>query len=134
LLLGLPHNHSEDLQGQKTAAAPGNVRTAEEFMRANACMPLTITEIADAAGCGIRARQNRVPPLPRHDPDAGIATKPGWTRREQRYCGPTGLARWPGSPLHMASAIRPGSRASSRAGYGVSPSEILQTRRDTLAR
>src|SRR6516165_7430321 len=57
LLLGLPHNHSEDLQRQKTAAAPGNVRRAEAFMRANACMPLTIAEIAEAAGCGVRALQ-----------------------------------------------------------------------------
>src|SRR5262249_22225270 len=42
LLLGLPHNYTERLRRQKTAAAPGNVRRAEAFMQANAAMPLTI--------------------------------------------------------------------------------------------
>src|SRR5215471_1798501 len=57
LLLGLPHNYSARLEGQKAAAAPGNVRRAEAFMRANASLPLTITEIAEAAGCSVRALQ-----------------------------------------------------------------------------
>jgi AraC-like DNA-binding protein len=57
VLLGLPHNYSEKLGRQKARAAPGNVHRAEAFMRANACMPLTIAEIAEAAGCSIRALQ-----------------------------------------------------------------------------
>jgi hypothetical protein len=46
LLLGLPHNYSERLYRQKAPAAPANVKRAEEFMRANACVPLTIEAIA----------------------------------------------------------------------------------------
>ena len=57
VLLGLPHNYSERLGRQKAAAAPGNVKRAEAFMRANAGMPLTIAEIAEAAGCSVRALQ-----------------------------------------------------------------------------
>jgi AraC-like DNA-binding protein len=57
LLLGLPHNHSERLLRQRTAAAPANVKRAEEFMCANAREPLTIEAIANAAGCSIRALQ-----------------------------------------------------------------------------
>src|SRR5215472_694856 len=57
LLLGLRHSHTERLQQQRAAAAPGNVRRAEEFMRANACAALTIAEIAQAAGCSVRALQ-----------------------------------------------------------------------------
>ena len=57
LLLGLPHSHTERLQQQSAAAAPGYVRRAEEFMRANAGAPLTISEIAQAAGCSVRALQ-----------------------------------------------------------------------------
>jgi len=57
LLLGLPHSHTARLQQQKGAAAPKHVRRAEEFMRANAGMPLTIAEIAQAAGCSVRALQ-----------------------------------------------------------------------------
>jgi AraC-like DNA-binding protein len=57
LLLGLPHSRSERLLQQRTAAAPANVKRAEEFMRANIREPLTIEAIATAAGCSIRALQ-----------------------------------------------------------------------------
>ena len=57
LLLGLPHSHTKRLHQQSASAAPGNVRRAEEFMRANATAPLTIAEIAQAAQCSVRALQ-----------------------------------------------------------------------------
>jgi len=57
VLLGLPHNHSERLLLQRTAAAPANIKRAEEFMHANAREPLTIEAIANAAGCSVRALQ-----------------------------------------------------------------------------
>jgi AraC-like DNA-binding protein len=57
LLLGLPHSHTERLLRQRAAAAPANVKRAEEFMRANASSPLSIEVIADAAGCSVRALQ-----------------------------------------------------------------------------
>jgi AraC-like DNA-binding protein len=57
LLLGLPHSYSDRLLLLRTAAAPANVKRAEEFMRANASSPLTIEEIANAAGCSVRALQ-----------------------------------------------------------------------------
>jgi AraC-like DNA-binding protein len=57
LLLGLPHSHTERLQLQRAAAAPGNVKRAEEFMHVNTGAPLTIVEIAGAAGCSVRALQ-----------------------------------------------------------------------------
>ena len=57
LLLGLPHSHSERLLRQRTAAAPANVKRAEEFMRANASSPLTIEAIANVAGCSVRSLQ-----------------------------------------------------------------------------
>jgi transcriptional regulator GlxA family with amidase domain len=57
LLLGLSHNYSQPLLAQRRAAAPGSVRRAEEFMRANAALPITTAEIAQAAGTSIRALQ-----------------------------------------------------------------------------
>jgi AraC-like DNA-binding protein len=57
LLLGLPHSHTERFLRQRAAAAPANIRRAEEFMRANVASPLTIETIAEAAGCSIRALQ-----------------------------------------------------------------------------
>ena len=57
LLLGLRHSWTERLQQQSAAAAPGNVRRAEEFMRANVSTPLSIADIAQASGCSVRALQ-----------------------------------------------------------------------------
>ena len=95
VLLGLPHNYTERLERQKAAAAPGNVKRAEAFMHANAGLPLTIAEIAEAAGCGVRALANCVSAFPRHHPDAGIAAGPIGTganrdaaRRPDQIAGP----------------------------------------------
>jgi AraC-like DNA-binding protein len=57
LLLGLSHNYSSALQMQKAMAAPGNVRRAEEFLRAYAGEAITIEDIAQAVGCSARALQ-----------------------------------------------------------------------------
>jgi AraC-like DNA-binding protein len=57
VVLGLPHNHSEGLLRHNANAAPVNVKRAEEFMRASAGVPLTIAEVAAAAGCSVRALQ-----------------------------------------------------------------------------
>ena len=57
LLLGLRHSHTERLQQLIAAFAPGNVKRAEEFMHVNTGAPLTIVEIAQAAGCSVRALQ-----------------------------------------------------------------------------
>jgi hypothetical protein len=112
LLLGLPHNYTERLGRQKAAAAPGSVRRAEEFMRANAGMPLTIAEIAEAAGCSVRGCKLRFTvsaALPR----CGYCSRPDWNRREQRCCAPTTRNRWRGSPLSTALAVRLGSPSPS---------------------
>ena len=57
LLFGVAHNYTKRLLEQRAAAAPGNVRRAEEFMCANAAAPLTIAQIAQAAECSVRALQ-----------------------------------------------------------------------------
>jgi len=57
LLLGLRHSHTERLQQLIAAFAPGNVKRAEEFLHVNTGAPLTIVEIAQAAGCSVRALQ-----------------------------------------------------------------------------
>jgi AraC-like DNA-binding protein len=57
ILMGLSHNHSALLRRQNSAAAPGNIRRAEEFIRSNAHEAITIESVARAAGCSIRALQ-----------------------------------------------------------------------------
>jgi AraC-like DNA-binding protein len=57
MLSGLPHNFSDFLTAQSHAAAPRNVIRALDFIKAHAAEPLTIAEIAGAAGCSTRALQ-----------------------------------------------------------------------------
>jgi transcriptional regulator GlxA family with amidase domain len=55
--MGLSHSHSALLHRRNSAAAPGNIRRAEEFIRSNAHEAITVESIAQAAGCSIRALQ-----------------------------------------------------------------------------
>ena len=57
LLSGLPHNFTDYLAAQNSAAAPRNVIKALDYIKAKASEPLTIGEIAQAAGCSTRALQ-----------------------------------------------------------------------------
>jgi AraC-like DNA-binding protein len=132
LLLGLPHNHTERLRRQKAAAAPGNVRRAEAFMRANAGMPLTIAEIAEAAGCSVRALQiafhdfrgttpMRVLQQARLDQARTEMLRAGQTESLARIAAEHGFS----SPTRFAQSFR--------RKYGLYPSEMLRERRLTLA-
>jgi len=132
LLLGLPHNYTERLGRQKAAAAPGNVRRAEAFMRANACTPLTIAEIAEAAGCGVRALQiafhrfrgttpMRVLQQARLEQARTEMLRPHQTQSLARIATEHGFS----SPTQFAQFFR--------RRYGVYPSEMLRDRRLILA-
>ena len=128
LLLGLPHNYTERLQRQKTAAAPGNVRRAEGFIQTNASKPLTIAEIAEAAGCGVRALQiafqqfrgttpMRVLQHARLEQARTEILRPGQTQSLARIAAEHGFS----SPTQFAQFFR--------RKYGVYPSEMLRDRR-----
>ena len=132
LLLGLRHSHTERLQQQRAAAAPGNVKRAEEFMRANAGTPLTIAEIAEAAGCGVRALQiafhrfrgttpMRVLQQARLEQARTEMLRPDEMRSLARIAAEHGFS----SPTRFAQSFR--------RKYGVYPSKMLRERRDILA-
>ncbi len=56
MLLGLPHSQRDALERQRReAVVPGTLRRAEAFMRESADQPLTLAEVAAAAGCSLRA-------------------------------------------------------------------------------
>lgn len=57
LLLVLRHNYSDRLAQLTRAPAPRTVRRAEAFMHAHAGQSVAIHEIAEAAGCSVRALQ-----------------------------------------------------------------------------
>ena len=54
-LEGTVHSYTEHLAQAPSTAPPSNVRRATEFMRENVCQPLTVEDIAQAAGCSARA-------------------------------------------------------------------------------
>jgi AraC-like DNA-binding protein len=132
LLLGLPHNYTERLGRQKAAAAPGNVRKAEAFIRANAATPLTIAEIAEAAGCSVRALQiafqrfrdttpMRILQQARLEQARTEMLRPDRTESLARIAEAHGFS----SPTRFAQFFR--------RKYGVYPSEMLRERRHAFS-
>jgi AraC-like DNA-binding protein len=131
LLLGLPHSHTERLLQQRTAAAPGNVKRAEEFMHANAREPLTIEAIATAAGCSVRALQLAFRSFRGTTPMSALqrvrleAARAEMLRSEQgqslaRIAAEHGFS----NPSRFAQLFR--------RTYGAYPSEAVRTRRGLL--
>jgi AraC-like DNA-binding protein len=54
VLRGIPHNYLERLGSGRFGAVPAYVRRAEDFMQANAAVPIRMEQVAAAAGCSIR--------------------------------------------------------------------------------
>jgi AraC-like DNA-binding protein len=54
VLRGIPHNYLERLGSGRFGAVPAYVRRAEDFMRANAAVPIRMEQVAAAAGCSAR--------------------------------------------------------------------------------
>lgn len=57
LLQALPHNHTDRIARETDSVAPRAVRRAENFIRARAGQPVALHEVAEAAGCSVRALQ-----------------------------------------------------------------------------
>jgi AraC-like DNA-binding protein len=132
LLLGLPHNYAAALERPKAVAAPGNVRKAEAFMRTHADTPLTIVEIAEVAGCGVRALQiafqrfrgttpMRALQQARLDRARQEIVRVDRTESLARIAAAYGFS----NPTRFARLFR--------RRYGVYPSEMPRARRDPLA-
>src|SRR5499433_3889208 len=130
LLLGLPHSHTERLHQQKSSAAPAHVRRAEQFMRANAGAPLTIADIAQAAGCSARTLQMACERFRSTTPMAALRR----IRLEEARAEILREGR-PESLVRIAAGhgfSNPGRFAQLfRRTYGVYPSEALRTERQS---
>ena len=131
VLLGLPHNYSETLLRRRAAAAPANVRRAEEFMRANVCSPLTIEVIAAAAKCSVRALQLAFRRFRGTTPMAALQQ----LRLEAARTEMMGLKH--AQSLARIAAEHGFSNPSRfaqlfRRTYGAYPSEALRSRREIL--
>jgi AraC-like DNA-binding protein len=132
VLLGLPHNYTEKLERQKAAAAPGNVRRAEAFMRANACMPLSIAEIAEAAGCSVRSLQIAFHRFRGTTPMRVLQqARLEQARTEMLRAGQAGSLARIAAEHGFSSPTR--FAQSFRRKFGVYPSEMLRERRHILA-
>lgn len=56
-LLGSRHSCTELLHAQERAIAPRNLRLALDYLQAHAAAPITVADVARAAGVGVRALQ-----------------------------------------------------------------------------
>ena len=125
LLLGLRHSHTERLHQQRAGAAPASIKRAEEFMRANAGTPLTIVEIAQAAGCSVRALQVAFQQFRDTTPMAALRRiRLEAARAEMLHAGRTeSIAR-----IAAGHGFSTPSRFAQlfRRTYGVYPSEALR--------
>jgi AraC-like DNA-binding protein len=54
VLGGIPHNYLERLESGRFGALPAYVGRADDFMRANADVPIRMEQVAAAAGCSVR--------------------------------------------------------------------------------
>jgi AraC-like DNA-binding protein len=57
LLHGQPHSYLDAIIGERRPAAPKQVRRAEEYIHAHAGEVVKLSQIAEAAGCSVRALQ-----------------------------------------------------------------------------
>src|SRR5262249_52504460 len=85
VLLALPNNYTDRLARRNAAAAPGNVKRAEAFIQANAGMPLTIAEIAEAADAGFAHCKLRFSASAASHP-CRYCSRRDWNRREPKCC------------------------------------------------
>lgn len=131
LLLGLPHSHSERLSRQRRAAAPANVKRAEEFMRANAREPLTIEAVANAGGCSVRSLQLAFRRFRGTTPMTAL-------QRIRLEAARAEILRIDGAQSLTRIAAEHGFSNPSRFArlfrhtYGAYPSEAVRTRRGSL--
>jgi AraC-like DNA-binding protein len=54
VLRGVPHNYLERFESGRFGAVPAYMRRAEDFMRANAAVPIRMEDVAAAASCSVR--------------------------------------------------------------------------------
>jgi AraC-like DNA-binding protein len=131
VLLALPHNYTGRLARQNAAAAPGNVKRAEAFMQANAGTPLTIVEIAEVAGCSVRALQIAFQRFRGTTPMQVLQqTRLEQARTEMMRAGQTKSLARIAAEYGFSSPTR--FSQSFRRKYGVYPSEMQRERRLTL--
>ena len=99
-------------------------------MRANAQAPLTIAEIANAAGCSVRALQMAFRCFRETTPMRALLTGPGWSRREPSCCcaEPIRISLARIAEKHGFSSPSRFAQAFHRV-YGVYPSQATGTRR-----
>lgn len=119
------HNYSRYLRPTRSAAAPRHVRKAEEFVRSNLDNPISLEEIANAAGVTPRALQLGFRNFRNTSPMALVRDERLRRVHEELMAGTPGTSvtevatRWGFSHLGRFSQIY-------KTRYGQSPSKTLQ--------
>lgn len=127
LLQSLPHNHTERLTRAVGSLAPRTVRKAEAFIHSRAGQPIALHEVADAAGCSVRALQLGFRRFRDTTPAAVIRRARLEAVRQALVCG--GVEGTVGDLAHCYGFTNPArfTRLYKEA-FGTSPIEALQHR------
>lgn len=127
LLQALPHNHSDRLaRAAASAPVPRTVRRAEAFIRSRAGQPLALHEVAEAAGCSVRALQLGFRQFRDTTPAAAIRQARLEAVRQALSRGEVEGATV-GEVAHRYGFTNPGRFTSLyKATFGVSPAETLR--------
>ena len=125
MLQALPNNYSERLARPAAAAVPGTVRRAEEYIRFHAAQPISLGDVAAAAGCSIRSLQLGIKQFRDTTPAAAILQ----ARLEAvRQC--LSNDEFVGNVTHLAyeyGFTNPGRFTKLyKAAFGVSPLDALR--------
>jgi AraC-like DNA-binding protein len=132
LLQSVPHSYTERLARDTASPAPRSVRRAEAFIRAHTDQPIALHEVADAAGCSVRALQLAFRQFRETTPAEAI-------RQARLEAARQALARGDAEGTVADVAVRFGFTNPSRfarlfrASYGVSPADALRGGRPRLA-
>ena len=119
------HNYSRYLRPTRSSAAPRHVRKAEEFVRSNLDNPISLDDIANAAGVTARSLQLGFRNFRNTSPMALLRSERLRRVHEELTAGAPGASvtevatRWGFSHLGRFSQIY-------KAKYGQSPSKTLQ--------
>lgn len=132
LLRSLPHTYSEQIEQPGVSLAPGTLRRAESFIRANVEEPIALHEVAVAAGCSVRSLQLAFRNFRQTTPLLAIRHARLEAARDALRSAEAGTTIT--EVAHRFGFANPGRFTRLyRAAFGESPVEVLRRKRAWVA-
>lgn len=127
VLEALPHNHADRPERRAAEATPWQIRQAIGFIAAHAHEPLTVSDVAAAAGIGLRSLQQGFRRYRQTSPNEYIkATK--LSRAREELLSPSSLRSIEEVARHWGFGNRGHFATEYRRAYGELPSQTRRAR------